>query len=152
MHTHSQPEWNPPNADALLAPSSTVSSRAAPLAQIRDLVTFVAIRLDMSAEELVVAYVVIESCLRANKAILAPFSVRPLLIASCVISRKLLCDQKSTLGWACDQLSDVFTALDLDLLKALERQVLVVLDWRFPMQERTYQFYTEALFTAAANQ
>ena len=103
----------------------------------------------MGPEELCVAFFIVESCLRANKMVLNTFSLRPLLIASCIISRKLLCDRVLTLGWACDQLCDVFSALELGLLEALELQVLVIIDWRFPMRGATYQMYADALFDAA---
>ena len=103
----------------------------------------------MSHDDLVVAFMIVESCLRANKAILTTFTVRPLLVASCVIARKLLCDRMLTLGWACDALCDVFSGLGVGLLEALELQVLVVLDWRFPMRSATYQTYADALFNVA---
>ena len=117
--------------------------------QFRNLVSLLATRLSMGPEELCVAFLIVESCLRANKMVLNTFSLRPLLIASCIISRKLLCDRVLTLGWACDQLCDVFSALELGLLEALELQVLVIIDWRFPMRGATYQTYADALFNAA---
>ena len=43
----------------------------------------------------------------------------------------------------------MFSALELGLLEALELQVLVIIDWRFPMQGATYQTYADALFNAA---
>lgn len=105
----------------------------------------------MSVEELIVAFVIVESCVRANRAIITTHTVRPLLLASCVLSRKLLCDHMLTLGWVRAQLSDVFTLLDVDLLEVLELQVLLVIKWRFPMRGETYQNYTDALFDAAAD-
>ena len=66
-----------------------------------------------------------------------------------MISCKLLSDRVLTLGWACDQLDDMFTGLSLGLLKALELQVLVVIDWRFPLQGEAYQAYADALYNAA---
>jgi hypothetical protein len=117
--------------------------------QFHDLVNFLAERLMMSCEELCVAFIIFESCLRARPRILTAQSLRPLLVASCVISCKLLSDRVLTLGWACDQLDDMFTGLSLGLLKALELQVLVVIDWRFPLQGEAYQAYADALFNAA---
>ena len=43
----------------------------------------------------------------------------------------------------------MFSALELGLLEALELQVLVIIDWRFPMRGATYQTYADALFNAA---
>ena len=103
----------------------------------------------MSHDDLVTAFMCVESCLRAKPAVLRTCTLRPLLVSCCLIARKLLSDTVFTVGWACDQLSDSFSGLDVELLAALELQVLLIIDWRFPMRGESYQVYADAIFNAA---
>ena len=102
--------------------------------------------------QLIVAFIIVELSVRKREAILTTHSLRPLLLAACVIARKLLSDTKFTLGWACDQICDVLTGLHVELLAALELQLLLVIDWRFPMKGESYQIYADALFNVASAQ
>ena len=102
--------------------------------------------------QLIVAFVIVELSLRKRAAIITTHSLRPLLLAACVIARKLLSDMEFTLGWACDQISDVLTGLHVELLAALEIQLLLVIGWRFPMKGESYQIYADALFNVASAQ
>ena len=102
--------------------------------------------------QLIVAFIIVELSVRKRAAIVTTHSLRPLLLAACVIARKLLSDTEFTLGWACDQICDVLTGLHVELLAALELQLLLVIDWRFPMKGESYQIYADALFNVASAQ
>jgi len=112
-------------------------------------VMFLVQRLGLNVEELVFAYACVERALFLHGTVLRRYSVRSLMLGACVIARKVTRDHHVSLGVCFYQLCDVLDALEFEVLKLIERQMLEVLGWRLPMGV-VLQTYADALFGAAS--
>ena len=89
-----------------------------------DFVWHLAFYLHLSTKDLVVAFVILERCVSVGQAtVLRPHTARKLFLASCTIARKFSTDERFFDRDAAKSLAQAFTALDMEHLQALERQV-----------------------------
>ena len=73
-------------------PLSTHSPRYC--VQVQELVWTLVVLLDLGTADLVMAFYMLELCARAQRGLLKPNALRPLLIGCCVIARKLNTDAR----------------------------------------------------------
>ncbi len=115
------------------------------LADVSELVHTVVERLRMEASEVVIVVALLESLLVKHGHVLQLHSARPVLIAVCVVTRKMTRDGDVATLTCVAALEDVFTALTPALCVRLERQLLEYLDWRIPNDPDVYNRHTIAL-------
>jgi len=104
-----------------------------------ELVCVVMERLKMDAPDVVTAVVILESFLNQHGGVLHPHSARPLLLACCILARKLTTDAEVTTPECCAAVRDCFTGLVPLLMARIEEQLLVLLDWRVPNDPELYR-------------
>lgn len=115
------------------------------LADVSELVRTIVERLCMNAQEVVVAVVLLEAlCVRYGP-IIQIYSTRPLLLATCILARKLARDADTPTPSCVRALEDNFTALTPELAARIERQLLTYLDWRIPNDPDVYTRHTISL-------
>ena len=119
-----------------------------PVAAINDFVTVLAERLHMTVNDLVLAYVLFEKVIIAQRSTLRSFTVRPLLVAASVLAVKISSDEVITTADCFAALEADFTALDSYHLTDLMTQLLIILGYRIPSGP-IYQTYADALFAAS---
>lgn len=115
------------------------------LADVSELVRTVVERLRLQAPEVVIVVALLESLLVKHGHVLQLHSARPMLIAVCVVTRKMTRDGDVATLTCVAALEDVFTALTPALCVRLERQLLEYLDWRIPNDPDVYSRHTIAL-------
>jgi len=115
------------------------------LADVSELVRVVAERLRLEALDVVIAMVLLESILVRHGNVLQLHSARPILLATCILSRKLTRDADVATRTCVAAMEDVFTALTPVMGARLERQLLEYLDWRIPNDPDLYNRHTIAL-------
>lgn len=115
------------------------------LADVSELVDTVVDRLRLGARELVVAMVLLEALLARQGPMLQVYSVRPLLVATCILARKLTHDREIATRVCVDAMSDYFTALEPLLGSRIELQLLEHLHWRIPNNPAVYERHALAL-------
>ena len=103
--------------------------------------------LNLSSEVLVVAIVCIEKVLRKHPTYLRVYTLRPMLIAACLIALKFTDDYVDTRKcWK--KLRAAFDDLDFDWLLVAEEQMVMAIDHHLPMGI-TYQNYADAMYRVA---
>ena len=108
----------------------------------------VALTLDMTAADLVVAYVLIERVVLRCASAIRLFTIRPFILTACVLAVKLAHDKAITTRMCYDRLHGVFCALTMQGLTSYESQLLLILDFEIP-SGRLYQNFANELFAAA---
>lgn len=103
-----------------------------------ELVCVVMERLRMKPPDVVTAIVILESFLNQHGGALYPHSARPLLLACCILARKMTTDEDVTTPECCEAVGDCFTGLTPLLMARIEEQLLVLLDWRVPNDPELY--------------
>lgn len=104
-----------------------------------ELVCVVMERLEMGPPDVVTAVVILEAFLHQHGGVLHPHSARPLLLACCILARKLTTDADVTTPECCAAVRDCFTGLAPLLMARIEEQLLVLLDWRVPNDPELYR-------------
>ena len=115
------------------------------LTDVSELVRTIVERLRMNAQELVVAVVLLETLMIRHGAVFQLYSARPLLLATCILARKLTRDADAPTPSCVRALEDHFTALTPELGARIERQLLTYLDWRIPNDPDVYTRHTLSL-------
>lgn len=119
-------------------PAHVVPTRA----NVSELVRTVVERLRMEASEVVIAMALLESLLVKRGHVLQVHSARPVLLAACILTRKLTRDADLSTLTCVAAVEDVFTALTPVLGGRIERQLLEYLDWRIPNDPELYNWHT----------
>ena len=117
-------------------------------AQVLQVVEAITHCLDLTSEVLVVAVVCIETVLKKRRAGVHVHTVRPMLIAACLIALKFTDDVYFSMTACWKQLRTAFDNLDFDWLLAVEEQMLLAIDFHLPFGN-TYQVYADALYRVA---
>lgn len=112
------------------------------LANVSELVRTVVERLCMMASEVVIVMALLESLLVKHDHVLQVHSARPVLLAACILTRKLTRDADLATLTCVAAVEDVFTALTPVLGARIERQLLEYLDWRVPNDPDLYNRHT----------
>ena len=112
---------------------------------VAEVVLTVLSQLRMRAQEVVIAVALLETLHRRHYAILQARSARPILLAACVLARKLASDRDVGTKECYDALADCFTSLTPLFLARVEEQLLELLEWRFPTEREQYEMYARAL-------
>ena len=102
----------------------------------------------MQISELVLAVVILESLISSANGIFQPQSVRPILIASCLVACKVASDTDVTTLELCNAISDCFTNVTVCQVARLEEQLLVLLDWHIPNNPDIYKARYHAIMMA----
>ena len=117
-------------------------------AQVLQVVEAITHCLDLTSEVLVVAIVCIEAVLKRCRAGLHEHTLRPILIAACVIALKFNDDFHFSMTACWKRLRTAFNNLDFDWLLAAEEQMLLAIDFHLPFGN-IYQVYADALYRVA---
>ena len=134
-----------PDAASFLWNGSMPNSLTPRLADVSELVRTIVERLCMNAQEVVVAVVLLDAlCVRYGP-IIQRYSARPLLLAACILARKLARDADAPTPSCVRALEDHFTALTPELGARIECQLLTYLDWRIPNDPEVYKRHTLGL-------
>jgi len=99
---------------------------------VHDFVLLVVSRLQLTLKELVLAYAIVEKLAKDQPVYAQAHCMRPIFLTACVIATKAVDDRPYFIGSCHRNLSDVFTSTSVPLLKVMERQLLVILDFRLP--------------------
>ena len=106
--------------------------------------------LRLEAHEVVIVMTLLESLVFGHGAIVQPFSVRPVLIAACILALKLTRDADVSTAWCIRRIDARFTELTPLLGARIERQLLESLNWRVPNDPAVYERHTHALLAEGA--
>ena len=109
------------------------------LADVTEMVRAIVEGLHLDAHEVVVAMVLLESLVVRHGDVVQPFSVRPVLLAACIVTLKLTRDVNTTTTQCVESMAERFTALTPLLGARIERQLLEYLDWRGPNDPAVYE-------------
>jgi len=99
----------------------------------------------MGVHDVVIAMVLVEALVACQGMLVRSHSVRPIFVAACVLARKLSSDADVTTAECSAAMDDCFTNLSALLLARMEEQLLVLLDWRMPVDPRVYESCARAL-------
>jgi hypothetical protein len=161
MISHFTPGWTPRCLDERRWPLCDVGASVTsfdwtsrrvdvpPFAKVHELVWLLVVRLNMSVGDLVYALILFETCVRDHPGLLALHNVRRLYLTCCSLSVKITQDAEVQLSAIWNNVCDVFSALKMEELSALERQVLTILGYRLPQDVEIFSTYAHALNDAA---
>lgn len=93
----------------------------------------------LDAHEVAVAIVLLESLVVRRGHVVRPFSVRPVLLAACIVTLKLTRDVDTKTTQCVECMAECFTALTPRLGALIERQLLEYLDWLIPNDPAVYE-------------
>ena len=125
-----------------LLPASVVPT----LHDVSELVCTIVDRLHMRAADLVLVMALLEELLVKHDAtIMQLYSARPILLAACIVARKLACDNGVSTPQCVRVVTTYFTGLTTLQCARIERQLLEYLDWRIPIDAHVYERHTHAL-------
>ena len=88
-----------------------------------------------------------ELLVKHGPAIMQLYSTRPILLAACIVSRKLACDNGVSTLQCVDVVATHFTCLTRLQCARIERQLLEHLEWRIPIDPDVYEHHTYALLS-----
>ena len=100
---------------------------------VHDFVLLVVSRLQLSLKELALAHDIVEKLVNDQPVYAQAHCLRPIFLIACVLAAKVINDQPYFIGSCHRSLSDVFTATSIPLMKVMERQLLVILDFSLPV-------------------
>jgi len=80
--------------------------------------------------------------------IVQPYTLRPLLYATSVVARKHSCDYGLTTRDCYDTIEDLFTNACPRAVARIETQLLVLIDWRVPLDADMHEVYVTDLCDA----
>lgn len=103
-------------------------------------------RLDLRGPDIILTLMVLETALRKDHAILKPYSVVPLLVTCVAIALKFQLDARLHSGDIFDAIEDVFDNLDFENFKCMERELLMLINWKVPLCHRNYRNYATLLY------
>ena len=115
------------------------------LADVSELVDAIVGCLRLDTREIVVAMVLLEALLVRQGPMLQIYTTRPLLVAACILARKLTHDREIATRRCVDAMKDYFTAMEPLLGARIERQLLEHLYWHIPSDPAVYERHTLAL-------
>jgi hypothetical protein len=106
--------------------------------------------LRLDAHEVVIAVALLESLVVRHGNVVQPYSVRPVLLAVCILALKLTRDADVSTACCVRRVEARFTALTPLLGARIERQLLEYLNWRVPNDPAVYERHTLALLAQGA--
>ena len=115
------------------------------LADVSELVHTIVDRLRLGTRDLVIAMVLLETLLVRQGPMLQVYTARPLLVATCILARKLTNDREIATRVCVDAMNDYFTALEPLLGSRIELQLLEHMHWRIPNNPAVYERHALAL-------
>ena len=124
------------------------SIRDVPLPTLTDVSTVVCMivdRLCMHASDVVVALVLLQSVCEKHGPVTNRFSLRPILLAACIVALKLTHDSDVSTSGCVEALSEDFTALGTLHAARIEHQLLECLNWEGPSDTDPYRELALAL-------
>jgi len=104
-------------------------------------------RLDLRAPDIILTLMLLETAMRSDHAILKPYSVIPLLVSCVTIALKFQLDAIVNIGDIFDAIEDLLDNLDFENFKYMERELLVLIDWKVPTCPKNYRNYATLLYT-----
>ena len=118
---------------------------------VRDVHAYVcllATRLQMTAGDLAMSLSLLELLALNHTGMVQPFTFRPLLYATSVVARKLSYDYAIPTRNFYDAVEDLFTNTCPRAVARIETQMLVLIDWRVPLDSDVYEVYASDLYDA----
>ena len=100
---------------------------------VHDFVLLVVSRLQLTLKELALAYDIVEKLVNDQPVYAQAHCLRPIFLIACVLAAKVVNDQPYFIGSCHRNVCDVFTATSIPLMKMMERQLLVILDFSLPV-------------------
>ena len=102
----------------------------------------------MHAADIVLVMALLEELLvKHDPTIMQLHSARPILLAACIVARKLACDNGVSTPQCVDVVATHFTGLTTLQCARIERQLLEYLEWRIPIDPDVYERHTYALLS-----
>jgi hypothetical protein len=111
-------------------------------------VCLLATRLRMTVSELAVSLSLLELVALSHAGIVQPYTLRPLLYATSVVARKHSCDYGLRTRDCYDAIEDLFTNACPRAVARIETQLLVLIDWRVPLDADMHEVYVTDLYDA----
>ena len=116
--------------------------------EVREYVCILAMRLKMTAGDLIMSLSMLELLAFNHAGIVQPYTLRPLLYATSVVACKLSCDCTLPTRDCYDAISDLFTNTCPRAVARIETQLLVLIDWRVSLDSDVYEVYAADLYDA----
>jgi len=129
---------------------SAPAGAAPAFADVAEMVRAILEGLRLDAHEVVIAVALLESLLAKHGDVVQLFSVRPVLLAVCILALKLTRDAAVSTACCVRRIEARLTALTPLLGARIERQLLEYLHWRVPNDPAVYERHTLALLAAGA--
>ncbi len=120
------------------------------LVDVAEMVLAILEGLRLDAHEVVIAMALLESLVVKRGAVVQPCSVRPVLLAVCILALKMTRDADVSTASCVRRVEERFTALTPLLGARIERQLLEYLNWQVPNDPAVYERHARALLAQGA--
>ena len=111
-------------------------------------VCLIATQLQMTATDLALALLLIETLAIQHTGMVQPYTFSPLFYAASVVARKFTCDYELPTRDCYDAIEDLFTNTCPRAVARIETQFLVLIDWSVSLDAVTHEVYATDLYDA----